>query len=263
METAKVTTRSIRRYSSEGISEVEDTVAAEYALTLKINGNEIVTMVCTPDYLEDLAIGYLISEGIIKKYSDIKSLRIDEKGGFIHVESIRLNPLFHQLQQKRYLTSCCGGSRQGFVFAHDALIAKKMIKQTVQLKAKDCFYYMNQLQDAAYTFKQTGGVHNAALCNEQGMILSRMDIGRHNALDKLYGYCLRHDLSLDGSFLLFSGRISSEILLKAAKIGCELVLSKSAPTERALDLAEELGITTVGFIRNQSFNVYTCPDRIT
>lgn len=90
-----------------------------------------------------------------------------------------------------------------------------------------------------------------------------MDIGRHNALDKLYGYCLMHSLAVEDKIMVFSGGISSEVLLKVAKIGCSIVLSKSAPTELALRLAHELGITTVGFIRNQSFNIYTWPERIT
>jgi FdhD protein len=89
-----------------------------------------------------------------------------------------------------------------------------------------------------------------------------MDIGRHNALDKIYGHCLRNNISIHEKLLVFSGRISSEILLKAAKIGCEMVLSKSAPTDLALQLAEQLGITTIGFIRNEAFNIYTCPERI-
>jgi FdhD protein len=105
-------------------------------------------------------------------------------------------------------------------------------------------------------------VHNAALCDINGFMLSRMDIGRHNALDKIFGYCLKNNISIGNKIIVFSGRISSEILLKVAKIGCEVVLSKSAPTELALQLAEELGITTVGFIRNQSLNIYTCPERI-
>jgi FdhD protein len=89
-----------------------------------------------------------------------------------------------------------------------------------------------------------------------------MDIGRHNALDKIYGHCLKNNISLQNKLLVFSGRISSEIILKVAKIGCEMVLSKSAPTELALQLAEQLGITTIGFVRNETLNVYTCRERV-
>ena len=89
-----------------------------------------------------------------------------------------------------------------------------------------------------------------------------MDIGRHNALDKIYGYCLKNAIPIEDKVLAFSGRISAEILLKASKIGCEIVLSKSAPTELALQLAEQLGITTIGFIRNDSLNVYTGQERV-
>jgi FdhD protein len=153
-------------------------------------------------------------------------------------------------------------SRQGFVFVNDALTAKKMKEIRVKISPDDCLRLMNKLQSSATIFQNTGGVHNAALCDVNGFMLSRMDIGRHNALDKIYGYCLKNNISIGNKVIVFSGRISSEILLKVAKIGCEVVLSKSAPTELALELAEELGITTVGFIRNNSFNIYTCPERI-
>lgn len=132
----------------------------------------------------------------------------------------------------------------------------------VQMSTEDCFRLMHAMQDGADIFKKTGGVHNAALCDVNGIVLSRMDIGRHNALDKIYGYCLRNNIRMQDKIIVFSGRISSEILLKVSKIGCAIVLSKSAPTELALQLAEQLGITTVGFIRQHSLNIYTHPHRI-
>lgn len=247
----------------DGIAEqTEDTIVTEFPVTVKINGEEFVTMVCTPEYIEDMVIGYLASEGVIRKYSEIKEIWVQEKEGYVHVTTDKLNPYYQEFQNKRYITSCCGGSRQGFVFVNDALTAKKMKEISLKLTPEDCFRLMKDLQQSAVTFQDTGGVHNAALCDENGLILSRMDIGRHNALDKIYGYCLKNGIPIKGKAIVFSGRVSSEILLKAAKIGCELILSKSAPTQLALELAEGLGITTVGFIRNRSMNVYTRPERI-
>ncbi|MED3861923.1 formate dehydrogenase accessory sulfurtransferase FdhD [Priestia megaterium] len=254
--------RTVLRFKNGQMESVEDKIVTEFPVTVKINEEEFVTMVCSPQYIEDMVIGYLASEGVIRAYTDIKNIWVQEKEGYVHVTIDKLNPYFQNLQNKRYITSCCGASRQGFVFINDALTAKKMNDISVELSIKDCFQLMNKLQQSAATFQETGGVHNAAICDKNGFMLSRMDIGRHNALDKLYGYCLKHHISIRDKVVVFSGRISSEILLKVAKIGCEVVLSKSAPTELALNLAEELGITTVGFIRNDSLNIYTCPERI-
>ncbi|KMY53313.1 formate dehydrogenase [Bacillus sp. FJAT-27231] len=254
--------RSILRVTNGRVQYTEDLVVTEYPVTIKINGEEFVTMVCTPEYIEDMVIGYLASEGIVRRYEDIKDIRLQEKEGYVYVETSKLNPYSQRFQSKRYITSCCGMSRQGFVFVNDALTAKKMDGIHVKLSPEDCFRLMNDMQQSAALFHETGGVHNAALCDKNGMMLSRMDIGRHNALDKIYGYCIRNNISISNKVLVFSGRLSSEILSKVAKIGCEIVLTKSAPTELALQLAEELNITTVGFIRDQSLNVYTCPERI-
>ena len=254
--------RNILRFANGQIQYTEDLIVTEYPVTIKINGEEFVTMVCTPEHIEDMVIGYLASEGIVRRYEDIKEIRLQEKEGYVYVETDKLNPYSQRFQSKRYITSCCGMSRQGFVFVNDALTAKKMSGIHVMLSPEDCFRLMDEMQQSAALFHETGGVHNAALCDKNGIVLSRMDIGRHNALDKIYGYCLRSNISISDKVLVFSGRLSSEILSKVAKIGCEVVLTKSAPTELALQLAEELGITTVGFIRHQSLNIYTCPERI-
>lgn len=254
--------REVLRFSNGKVTRREDTIVTEFPVTIKINGQEFVTMVCTPEYVEDMAIGYLASEGIIRRYADIKEIWVQKDKGFVHVKTDKPNPYYEKFQNKRYITSCCGGGRQGFVFVNDALTAKKINGIRVKVSPEDCFRLMKDMQESAVMFQQTGGVHNAALCDRNGLLLSRMDIGRHNALDKIYGYCLKNDISMTNKILVFSGRVSSEILLKVAKIGCEIVLSKSAPTELALTLAEELGMTTVGFIRNHSLNVYTGEERI-
>ncbi len=105
-------------------------------------------------------------------------------------------------------------SRQGFVFVNDALTTKKRGDICTEISIEDSFRLMNDMQQAAGTFHLTGGVHNAALCDVNGIVLSRMDIGRHNALDKIYGYCLKNNIPMSDKIIVFSGRISSEILLK-------------------------------------------------
>lgn len=258
----RVKKRTIMRYTDGKFSEEEDFVAIEHPVTIRINEEEFMTIVCTPEYIEDMIIGFLASEGVIPNYKSIEKIWTQEELGIVHIQTSQHYSFYEKMLNKRYITSCCGMSRQGFIFAHDALIAKKMTKQTVFLSPEKCFSLMEGMDQSADMFHQTGGVHNAALCDEFGIILSRLDIGRHNALDKIYGYCLKHNISVRDKIIVFSGRISSEILLKVAKIGCEIVLSKSAPTELALVLAEDLGITTVGFIRGRSLNVYTHPERI-
>ncbi len=254
--------REVLHLGKGGVIKFEDSVVTEHPITIKINGTEFVTLVCSPDYIADLVVGFLASEGIIRHFSDIEDLWIEENAGITHVKTKRTNPYYQNFQGKRYITSCCGASRQGFVFINDALTAKKLEKVRVRISSGECFSLMKEMQQISTLFQKTGGVHNAALCQNGQVYLSRMDIGRHNALDKLFGYCLRNSIPLEDKILAFSGRISAEILLKASKIGCEIVMSKSAPTELALKLAEQLGITTIGFIRNDSLNVYTGLERV-
>ncbi len=257
------TSRDILKISNELSEWKTDSIAKEVPLTIKINGEEFVTMVCSPEYIEDMVIGYLASEGVIDSFDMVQSIRVDESKGFVHIQLTRqINKLHQQMQTKRYITSCCGMSRQSFIFASDSKTAKTMKSRNVNVRAEDCFRLMEEMQGSATIFHETGGVHNAALATNDGIVVMRMDIGRHNALDKLYGYCLRNHISLEDKVMIFSGRLSSEIMLKVAKIGCEVVLSKSAPTDRALEIADELEITAIGFIRKQSMNVYTVPERV-
>lgn len=231
-------------------------------MTVMLNQEEFATLVCSPEYIEELVIGFLASEGIIQSYADLTDIFVDESTGHAYVTAKKVN-LYHQrFHSKRYVTSCCGKSRQSFYFYNDTRTVKKMNQNGLTIPISDCFRLMNLMQESASLFQETGGVHNAALCDQSGIVLARMDIGRHNALDKLHGHCLKHSIPTDNKIIVFSGRISSEVLLKVAKIGCSIVLSKSAPTELALRLADELGITTVGFIRNETLNIYTWPKRV-
>ncbi|WP_286228610.1 formate dehydrogenase accessory sulfurtransferase FdhD [Neobacillus mesonae] len=255
-------TNQVLRYENGVIHQVEDVVVTEYPVTIILNEQEFATLVCSPKYIEELVVGFLASEGIISTFEDIKELQVIEALGKVLVMTHRVNKFNEQFHSKRYVTSCCGKSRQSFYFYNDARTVKPIESRHKVLSIEDCFQLMESMQKSSTIFQETGGVHNAALCDKNGIIVARTDIGRHNALDKIYGYCLKHSISIEDKVVVFSGRISSEVLLKVAKIKCGTVLSKSAPTELALRLARELGITTVGFIRKNSLNIYTIPERI-
>ena len=132
----------------------------------------------------------------------------------------------------------------------------------IELLPNQVLNMMTQLQGVSIIFKQTRGLHNAAISDGNDFFEHRQDIDRHNALDKLYGYCIQRHIPVRDKALIFSGRISSEILIKAAKIGVGVILSKSAPTSLAVKLAQDLNITAIGFIRNGKFNIYSHPERI-
>lgn len=254
------TSQNIVRYNGQSFIEEEDDIAVESALTIMVNGEEFATMVCTPSELEELVVGFLASEGMIRAFQDIKALHIDVETGFAYVDLVNPNKVEKDFHSKRFIGSCCGKGRQ-FYFQNDVKTAKTIMTRFT-ITPEQCHKLMKEMQDGSSHFQQTGGVHNAALCSSDGVVISRSDIGRHNALDKLFGYCLMHRVPLKDKIIAFSGRISSEVLLKAAKIGVGIILSKSAPTNLAINLADELGITAVGFIRGKGFNVYTHQDRI-
>ncbi|MFC0470541.1 formate dehydrogenase accessory sulfurtransferase FdhD [Halalkalibacter kiskunsagensis] len=252
--------RSIIKYENDSFIAFEDEIAIEFPLTIYINQKEFATMVCSPSELEEMVIGFLASEGVIRFKKEIKQLTLDADRGFAYVELHKKEIKNQQYFSKRFIGSCCGKSRQ-FYFQNDIQTAKtSMISSTIT--ANQCIHLMKKMQESSVVFKNTGGVHNAALCTSEEIIVSRSDIGRHNALDKLYGYSLLNGIPVKDKILVFSGRISSEILTKAAKIGVGIVLSKSAPTDLAIQLAEDLNITAVGFIRGSTFNIYSKPERI-
>ena len=239
---------------------VLETIAAEFPLTLMLDGYEFATIVCSPGELEDLVAGFLASEGVIRTVAEIKDIQVDMYTGFAHIalhKPVQPDQFDHS---SRLIGSCCGKSRQ-FYFKSDARVAKT-ITSKLEVTVHECMQLMKKLMDGSPEFKRTGGVHNAALATPTEVLLTRTDIGRHNALDKVFGAMLRSKISPKEKLVVFSGRISSEVLLKTSKMGIGIILSKSAVTDLAVKLADELGITVIGFVRDDRMNIYTRPDRV-
>ncbi|RXI96737.1 formate dehydrogenase accessory sulfurtransferase FdhD [Anaerobacillus alkaliphilus] len=252
--------RKIRKFNGHTFEEVDDVIAIEYPLTIVVDGEEFATMVCTPDHLDELVIGFLASEGVIRLIEDIEALSIDEDRGFAYVELVQKQTFSKDFYSKRFIGACCGKSRQ-FYLHNDVKTAKTFMKN-IEVSVSHCFALMKKMQEESTDFQLTGGLHNGSLCTNNQILLSRSDIGRHNVLDKIHGYCLKNKVSITDKMIAFSGRISSEVLLKVSKIGVGIILSKSAPTTLAINLANDLGITAIGFVRGQSLNVYSHPERI-
>jgi FdhD protein len=249
----------IRRYRDGGFEDMDDTVIREVPLTIYLNGDEFVTLLYTPEMADMLAVGFLRSEGLIQHFSDITSLRFEPENNVVFVE-IRGGALAEKLYGKRTITSGCG---KGTVFYSvlDALRSHP-VSSEMTVSPQEIEGAMRRLQDASVLFKLTGGIHSAALCEKGQVVFTCEDIGRHNAVDKIIGLCLKDEISLTDKYVVTSGRISSEILVKTAKLGIAVLISRSAPTSLSIELAESLGITLVGFARGRGFNVYTHSSRI-
>lgn len=257
------TRRPVLRIEGSQADWILDEVVTELPLTLIVNGIEVATLVTTPSDLEDLVYGFLVSEQVVPGPEAIRSVSFDSEGQAAHVEAdAAVEDAGARMFQRRYVTSCCGKGRASIYFESDAA-ALRPLTGGQAVAAQTALDLLLRLQQRSDIFRRTGGVHNVALASASGEVLAvRADIGRHNALDKLYGHCLRQHIVTSDLMVVLSGRISSEILLKAAKIGLPLVLSKSAPTELALALAEDIGITVIGFARQGRLNVYTHPERV-
>ncbi len=251
----------VRRVDENGWREEEDYIVRETALTVYVNSKELATLVCSPVDLKYMAVGFLCAEGILQKREDLKEITLDEEQGMAWVETSRAMSLAEKVFLKRYITPCCGRSRTSFYFAADALLCKP-VASDLKVSAAAALRLAAGLQERAQLFRRTGGVHNAALVQGEQILIFREDIGRHNTLDKIYGQCFLEGIPIQNKMIIFSGRVSSEILLKVAKMGVPILISRSAPTDLALKLAEELRITVIGFARGSRLNIYTHPDRV-
>jgi FdhD protein len=253
---------NVRKVKETGYCDQTDLIVREKAITIYVNSEELATVVCSPSYLVYMAVGFLYSEGILRNRQDLKDITVEEDNGLVYVEVNEYEQkLAGKVFLKRYITPCCGRSRASFYFSTDALLCKTIVSD-VRIPASKVRSLAEELEERSKLFRRTGGVHSAALAVDDEILIFQEDIGRHNTLDKIMGQCFLDEIPFDDKVIIFSGRVSSEILLKVAKMGVPILVSRSAPTDLALNLAEDLGITVVGFARGEKFNIYTHRERV-
>jgi FdhD protein len=255
-----VETFKIKRFTEASKEDIEETVARERPLTIVLNNRELVTLLCSPTELKYLAIGFLSSEGLIKSKDDIKKILVDERRGIVRVETVEKQNFPDEQMFKRFITSGCG---RGATFYSAADVQGKIkVESHTKISITEVFTLTKEFLHRSQVFRTTGGVHSAALCDTASILIFTDDIGRHNAIDKIFGQCLLENIPVEEHLIISTGRISSEMLLKAAKRNIPIVISKSAPTALGVRLAGELGITLIGFVRGRRMNVYSHDWRI-
>jgi len=207
-----------------------------------------------------LAVGFLSSEGLVKSKDEIKKITVDEQRGVVRVETEEDKEFANELIFKRFITSGCG--RGASFYSAADIQGQAKVESQIVISAIEVFSLVREFQRCSQIYRITGGVHSAALCDTTSILVFAEDIGRHNAIDKIFGQCLLENISTDEQMIITSGRISSEILLKVAKRNIPIIISKSAPTDLGVRLADDSGITLVGFVRGKRMNIYTHDWRI-
>ncbi len=240
------------RFSDEGWVRTSVHVPSEMELAIYINQQELVTILCTPSKLNYLVLGFLYSEGVISGIGDVDILRVCEEES---VADVRLSNSEFKLPTQRRITSGCGG---GAAFKTQG----QKVDSGLVVTPTEVLLLMKQLQEQMDLYRLSGGVHTSALSDTKNLLVVAEDIGRHNTLDKIQGECLMRGLSTRDLLLLTTGRISSEMLLKAAKVQVPVVVSRHSPTGSAVSLAHDLGIALVGRARGGRLAVYSHPERL-
>ena len=229
-------------------------VIVEKPVSLTVNGQMWITLMCTPTDLEALAIGFLFNEGAVKSREEVDLVQVCPQGDNIDVW---LNHPVEPPKQWRRTSGCTGGAtavtlgelrpelRNGFV------LEPRTINRLVEM-----------LTGAQELYREVGGVHTSVLSDGKRAVVSAEDVGRHNSLDKIAGRCLLDSIDLPRRILVTTGRISSEMIQKAARIGASIVISRTSASSLSVRMAEQWGITLIGYARCDQFIAYTHPERI-
>jgi FdhD protein len=246
--------------SSGKAQKIADYVAEEKPLFIFLNRTHYVTILCSPSNLKELAIGHLLSAGIVKSIGEIEEVKLKE--GACHVKlKVDVN-LETRLKlsgtNPRIILSACGSSEP---YQYSEKLPK--VKTDLKVKADVILNCVSRLNFVAETYRKTGGVHAATVYEGDGKLVAfAEDVGRHNAVDKAIGLAALNKTDFGKCFLALSGRLTGDMVLKAARIGLPIIASLAAAVDSGISVAEKTSLTLVGFVRGKKMNVYSFPERI-
>ncbi|MGN6428537.1 formate dehydrogenase accessory sulfurtransferase FdhD [uncultured Leifsonia sp.] len=255
-------------------SHREDSLAVEEPLEIRVGGSPLSITMRTPGHDFDLAAGFLVSEGVIAHGEQLRSIRycaggqVDGENTY-NVLDVVLTPGVPRpdvsLERNFYMTSSCGLCGRASIDAVRTRSHHPVGADHVTVSAELLSTLPDRLREGQAVFEKTGGLHAAALFDAASgeLLVLREDVGRHNAVDKVVGWALKEArLPLTGTVLMVSGRASFELVQKASMAGIPVLAAVSAPSSLAVDLAHDIGLTVVGFLRGRSMVVYSRPERV-
>ncbi|MFQ6081609.1 MAG: formate dehydrogenase accessory sulfurtransferase FdhD [Candidatus Bathyarchaeia archaeon] len=252
--------------SAQRIEQRRDLVAEESPLHIFLNQTHYVTILCSPSQLKELSIGHLLSEGVLKFVDEIREVRLERDGkcrvrtvpGIDAEKRISISQPFTRL-----IVSACGSPDYWPLSKLIDRIDLPRVPLGFTLEAGVILGSVRRLNALGETFRKTGGVHIAALYSRDGELMAfAEDVGRHNAVDKVLGAGVLKKLDFQNCFLASSGRLTGDIVLKAARMRIPVVASMTAAIDSGVEAAQRTGVTLIGFARGKRMNVYTYPERV-
>lgn len=262
---------NITRINKQKKEELQDTVLIEESIDFFVNSEPLVNIICLPKDLKELTFGFLYSVGIIDSTNEVKEVKISELENTIFIELQNTSNFnFEDLNLNsvsRVIDTTCGITSPWKKMIKskldEAKTKDKLWFKDLKIKSNIIFSAIKAMQSETSLYRETGGCHGAAICDLIGNIITfKEDIGRHNAIDKVIGDMLLRGESFENTFLITTGRLTGDSVLKAIRANIPIIASISAPIESGIKLAFAYGMTLIGFSRGKRMNIYTHPDRI-
>ncbi len=255
-----ISNKKITKIDKDIRTHTDDYVVSEYSLSIFINDIYISTLICSNCNLKELALGHIFTNRLIENYDDINRIVLEENENKADIKLYIDNEKYIKNTHKKIITSSSGvqyNSYQEFLKDIDKLTIEKNI-----FKSLEIIRLANEFSDQSEAFKMTGGLHSCKLHGFSGEDFYSEDIGRHNAFDKAIGMALLERFDLNKSLIITSGRVPSDMVIKAVSCKIPILVSRSAPTDVSIDIAKYSGLTLIGFARGEKFNIYSHPERI-
>lgn len=243
---------TVRYYDGSADSSITDSIIRELSIDLFVNGHKIITIACAGIHVDELAAGFLRSEGIITSSDEIARIAVSDDTTAVHVS---LNKQITIHEERSIFSS---GARESI--SH---IPEKSLTSSIRIPVSNVLDLMEKHLSSTTVHSITHGTHCSSLINADGtFIISREDIGRHNTFDMIGGFSLLSDFDCSNTIIATTGRVSTEIIFKVWKLGIPIIISHAVPTSRAIATATEAGITIIGYMRKGTMRVYSHEERV-